>query len=112
MWPALSACQCASGPSPRQDTMPMPVIHASRVLSPMGERLARELEECRHFLHAGAKVRIGTFHEPEGHLGVAGKLVLAANIRLGDGEARTLVHELGRERQCLPGCHERTQLDV
>src|SRR5216683_1563884 len=35
---ALKPCQWASSPSPRQDTMPIPVIHASRRVSAMWDR--------------------------------------------------------------------------
>ena len=45
--PASSACQCASGPSPRQETMPMPVIQASRAASAIGERLHRQARCAR-----------------------------------------------------------------
>src|SRR5262249_19612235 len=86
-----SPCQCASAPSPRQDTMPMPVIQVWCSASAMVERLHREFEDRRHLLHAGAELGIRKFDQAEGDLGVADALAVAADVGLSDREARAFV---------------------
>src|SRR5271166_1826107 len=93
--PSFKPCQCVSAPSPRQDTIPMPVIQTSRGASGIGESPDRELEDCRHFLHVGAELGARELHQPENNLGGAYGLVVAANVRLGDGEAGSFMQELG-----------------
>src|SRR6516165_11690698 len=101
--PSVKPCQCASAPSPRQDTIPIPVIQTSRGTSAMRDRLDRKLEDLCHLLHAGAKFGAGEFHQAKCDLGVADQLIIAADVSLGHGETRTLVHELARQRELLTG---------
>src|SRR6516225_3698568 len=108
--PSAKPCQCASAPSPRQDTIPIPVIQTSRGTSPMSDRLDRELEDLRHLLHAGAEVGAGEFHQPKCDLGVADQLAFAADVGPCDGKARALVHELARQCELLTGGNEGSQL--
>src|SRR5262249_9861491 len=89
--------------SPRQDTMPMPVIQASRGASAMSEGPHRELEDRGHLLHVGAEFGVGEFNQPERDLGVAGELAVAPDVGLGDGVARAFVQQLGRKRRPWAG---------
>ena len=86
-------------PSPRQETMPMPVIQASRGASAMGQRPHREFEDRGHLLHAGAELGVRKLDQPERDLGVAGELAVAPDLGLGDRVARAFVQQLGRERK-------------
>ena len=47
----ISFCQCASGPSPRHETIPTPVIQTSRVLSAIGRHLGRKTNSLGGFAH-------------------------------------------------------------
>src|SRR5438132_8029218 len=98
-----------SRPSPRQETMPMPVIQVWPA-SGMCWRLARECDRLRDLLHAGAELRRGELDQPEGDLGIAHELAPDLDLRLGHGVTRALVQERGAERQRLAGRHERPQL--
>ena len=53
---------------------------------------------------------IGEFDQTECQLGVAHRLALALDLGLGDGEARTVVNQLRRDRKHLSGRHEGAQL--
>src|SRR5262249_45675725 len=108
--PSVKPCQWASAPSPRQDTIPIPVIQTSRGTSSMSDRLDRKLEGLRHLLHAGAKFGVGEFNQPECDLGVADHLTIAAGVSHGHGEAGALVHKLARQRELLTGGNEGSQL--
>src|SRR5437016_13371395 len=66
--------QCACTPSPRQDTMPMPVIQTSRGTSAMSEGPDGEREDRRHLLHAGPELGAGKLNQPERDRGVRGEL--------------------------------------
>src|SRR5262244_3022678 len=92
-------CQCASAPSPRQDTMPMPVIQASRGASAMSEGPHRELKDRGHLLHAGAEFSVGEFNKPERDLGIAGELAVAPDVGLGDGVARAFAATWPRAKE-------------
>src|SRR5258708_3491387 len=74
--PEFSASQWASGPSPRHDTMPMPVIQASRVASAIDGRLKRQSDAGCGFFHGGAEAGVAERHEPEGDVGAADQLAV------------------------------------
>src|SRR3984957_4491551 len=103
-------CQCGSSPSPRQETMPMPVIQAARGLSTMGERLHGETDARRHLLHVGAQARVGERHDAQGELGIAGCLAADRDRGLGDGEPGAIVQQRGGDRQKLARNDEGAQL--
>src|SRR5436309_8271215 len=100
--------QCASMPSPRLLTIPMPVIQTSRA-SAMGEHFHGERDLRGDILHAGAERRVRKFDQAECELGAAHRLALTADLRLRDGEARTVVHQLRRGRKLLAGGDEGAQ---
>ena len=56
---SISFCQCAWGPSPRQETMPTPVIQASRAVSAIGRRLGRQADLVGGFAHPQLHFGIG-----------------------------------------------------
>src|SRR5580700_2466963 len=93
---AARPCQCASDPSPSVETMPMPVIHASRVASAVGSTIGRrpqrEGEGGRGLFHVLAKLLVGEVDHPERDLGIAGELAAVADLRLGARIARALMH--------------------
>src|SRR4030088_2663627 len=72
---AFSASQCASSPSPSEDTMPMPVIQTSLaeedVGSVMRHRLQGETDPVGHRVHVHAKGRVGEGAEAEGQFSAA-----------------------------------------
>src|SRR5258708_11145300 len=113
---ALSARQCACGPSPRLETMPTPVIQVSRAVtvaaSAIGRRLHREGERGGGLFHVLAKFLVREFHDPEGELGVAGELAVVPDFRLGSRKARAFVGERGGDLQRVAGLHERAQLGL
>src|SRR5262245_5963501 len=71
----FSASQCASSPSPSEDTMPMPVIQTSFVPadldSVMRDRLQWEADFVGHRVHVHAHGGIGERGKAEGDLGAA-----------------------------------------
>src|ERR1700726_2113583 len=75
---ALRPCQCACGPSPRLETMPTPVIQASRAVSaavsPIGQRLHREGERGRGLFHVLAEFLVREFNDTERDFSVASEL--------------------------------------
>src|SRR5215469_7779604 len=91
---ACRACQCACGPSPRQETMPTPVIQVSCAVSAIGishghrpwvsagtaaegiGNLAREGKRGRGPLHMRAQLFVGKLDDAKGHLRVAGELAV------------------------------------
>src|SRR5258708_31471208 len=92
-------CQCASGPSPNVETMPMPVIHASRAVSAavstIGRRPEREGDRGGGLFHVLAEFLVGEFDDPEGDLRIAGELAAVADLGLGACQTRAFVHERG-----------------
>src|ERR1700716_4093587 len=65
----FSASQCASSPSPSEDTMPMPVIQTSfadALGSVMRKRLHREADLFGPCVHEHAKGRVGEGGKAEG----------------------------------------------
>src|SRR5215471_1997443 len=103
-------CQCASSPSPRHDTMPMPVIQASRGASAIRQRFHRKSDPFRHLFHGGAQSRVGERHDAERELRLAGQLSVDGDRRFRHGEARSLVQHLGVDREQLAGNYEGAQL--
>src|ERR1700753_799683 len=103
MWtlPASSACQWASGPSPREDMMPTPVIQVSRGVSTMRQRLHRKPDAARHLAHAGAEFRVRKGHDLEGDLAVGDRLAVDVDRSLGYRIAGPLVQQARGERQDL-----------
>src|SRR5581483_3414165 len=79
---AFSPCQCASIPSPRQETRPMPVIRLSRA-SDMRQGLHRKGDFGGELFHVGPKVRIGEFDDTEGELRAGDELALVTDLGLG-----------------------------
>src|SRR5215510_16007235 len=117
---SLRRCQCASCPSPRQETMPTPVIQVSRVkvsrvkascgVSAMAQRLHRKRDGGGNLLHAGPTCGGRKRDDPEGDLRVAHALTFHLDLCFGHGEAGALVQQLRARDQRLPRRHERAQL--
>src|ERR1700720_1699114 len=85
--PSISRCQWASGPSPSEERMPMPVIQASRARSAMARDLERKRELARPRLHVGAELGVGERHGAEPDLRLAHRLAVGAGEpRLGHRE--------------------------
>src|SRR5689334_21043766 len=103
-------CQCASGPSPRQDTMPIPVIQASRGASAIRLRFHRKTDPRRHLFHGGAQARIGERHDAQRQLGLASRLAGDRDRGLRHGEAGPFVQHRGGDREQLARNHEGAQL--
>src|SRR5882757_11473697 len=97
---ALRASQCASSPSPREDTIPMPVIQAS-FGSVMRHRLLRKADLVGHRVHISAQVGIGEGNMAEGQVRAALQLGTNARFRRRDRKTRTFVLDLCIYRQQL-----------
>src|SRR6266481_2644289 len=106
---ALSASQCASSPSPSEDTMPIPVIQTS-FGSAMHNRLQREADLCGHRVHMHAQGRVGEGDMAEGEVGAALQLGADARLCRGDGKTRAFVLDLRFDRQQLAGTNETPHL--
>src|SRR5262245_43035184 len=116
---SLRRCQCSSCPSPRQETMPTPVIQVSRVnvsrvkvsrgASAMAQRLHRKRDGGGNLLHAGPKCGAWKLDDPEGDLRIAHALTFHFDLGLGHREAGALVQQLRSYGQRLPGGYERAQ---
>src|SRR5215216_3922144 len=106
----ISRCQCASGPSPRHETRPMPVTRTARAASAIRRRLYGDLQTLAPFLHAGAELLIGKIRHLEGDLRVADGFAVDRDASRRHGIARAFVHQLGGNRQELPRRHEGAQL--
>src|SRR5665213_2073856 len=106
---AISFFQCASGPSPKLETMPMPVIQASRGASAIGGcfRVQPESDGC--FAHIGRHRRIGEIENAESDGRVADRLAGPFDFRVCDGKTGTVVHELRGDRKTLSGFDEGAQ---
>src|SRR5215469_2747889 len=108
---ACNACQCFSGPSPRVETTPTPVIQASRAASPMvsamNRNLQREAERRGGLLHVRAQFGVRKFGDPEGHLRVAGQLAADADLRLGARKARAFMQQRRADIEHISRLHER-----
>src|SRR4051812_41553741 len=104
---AFSASQCASRPSPSEDTMPMPVIQTSLASADFGSvmrhRLQREAEFVGHFVDVAAKRRVGEGDLAERQFGAALQLLVDASLGRGDRKARAFVLDPGFDRQQLTG---------
>src|SRR5262249_49058865 len=107
--PSISRCHCAARPSPRQERMPMPVIQAWR--SAMARDRERKGELARPGFDVRAELIVGERRRAEPDLGLAYRLALAGEPRLGDGETRALVHEGGFARERLARRDEPAQLE-
>src|SRR5215218_10744305 len=95
---ALSASQCASSPSPSEETMPIPVIQTSLAAggfcSVMRYRLQWETDLVGLRVHVHAQRRVGEGGKAEGEFGAALQLLADASLDLGDGKTGPLVLEL------------------
>src|SRR5574340_525529 len=112
-FPSFSFCQCASGPSPRLDTIPMPVIHASRAASAIGQRLVvREANRSRTSAHFGGKARIGEFGNAEGYRRITHRFSIAGDARVGHGKTGAIMCELRLRSELLSRCDEGAQLRI
>src|SRR3954470_3836451 len=93
---ALSASQCASSPSPSEDTMPMPVIQTS-FRSVMRYCLQRKGDLAGHRIHMHAQVGMGERDMAEGQVSAAFKFGADAHLCRGDGKARSFMLDLGTD---------------
>src|SRR6185503_19247462 len=102
---AFSASQCASSPSPSEETMPMPVIQTSfapaDLDSVMRYRLQWEADLVGHRIHVHAQGRVGEGGKAEGEFSAASQLLADAYFCLRDGKTRAFVLELRIDRQQL-----------
>src|SRR4030081_219814 len=100
---ALSASQCASRPSPSEDTMPMPVIQTSLASDDFGSvmrhRLQRKAQLGGHRVHVDAKGGGGEGDLAEGQFGAALQLLADAALGRRDRKTRAFVLDLGFDRQ-------------
>src|ERR1700716_576396 len=98
-----SASQCASSPSPSEDTMPMPVIQTSLsggdLDSVMRHRLQGKADLGGHRVHVHAQVRMREGDLAEGQVGAALQLLADARLGRGHRKARALMLDLGFDRQ-------------
>src|SRR5882672_6182877 len=109
----FSASQCASSPSPSEDTMPIPVIQTSLAVDTLGsviQHLQRETDLVGHRVHVHAKGRVGERGKAEGYFSAALQFLADAALSLRDGKAGTLVLDLGFDRQQLAGTDEAPHL--
>src|ERR1041384_3398242 len=108
-WP-FSASQCASSPSPSEETMPMPVIQTSLAVEDFGSvmryRLQWEADLVGHRVHVHAQGRVGEGSKAEGEFSAALQLLADTPLDLGDGKTGTFVLELRLARQQLAGPDE------
>src|SRR4051794_2275954 len=99
---AFSASQCASSPSPSEDTMPMPVIQTSfapgALVSVMCQRLQGKTDLVGHRVHEHAEGRVGEGRKAEGQFSAALQLLADAALCLRDRKAGTLMLDLGIDR--------------
>src|SRR5438093_9524035 len=111
---AFSASQCASSPSPSEETIPMPVIQTS--LAPadfdsvMRYRLQWEADLVGHRVHMHAQGRVGEGGQAEGEFSAALQLLADASLDLRDSKTGTFVLELRLDRQQLAGTDETPHL--
>src|SRR5258708_2456511 len=118
MRPAFSASQCASSPSPREETMPIPVIQTSLAPADFGSvldsvmrhRLQWEADLVGHRVHVHAQGRVGEGGKAEGEFSAALQLLADTPLDLGDGKTGTFVLELRLDRQQLTGTDETPHL--
>src|ERR1043166_4574331 len=109
---SISLCQCASGPSPRQGRMPMPVIQASRLPSAMARNFEWVGKLTRPGFDVRAELRVWERHRAEADLGFAHRFAVAGEPRFGDGEAGALVHQAGLARESFARIDEAAQRDA
>src|ERR1700676_3011831 len=111
---ALSASQCASSPSPSEDTMPVPVIQTSLAPGDFGSvmrhRLQREADLVGHRVHVHAKGGVGEGGKAKGYFGAALQLLADAGFRLRDRKTGPFVLDLRFDRQQLTGTDETPHL--
>src|SRR5688500_372910 len=110
----FSASQCASSPSPSEDTMPMPVIQTSLAAGAVGsvmlQHLHGEPDLFGHRVHVDTKGRVGEWGKAEGYFSAALQFLADAALGLGDRKAGTFVLDLGFDRQQLTGTDETPHL--
>src|SRR5882762_5478600 len=102
---ALSASQCASSPSPSDDTMPIPVIQTS-FGSVMRHSLMWKADLVGHCVHVDAQRRVGEGDMAEGEVGTAHEVFADPRLCRRDGETRAFVLDLRFDRQQLAGTDE------
>src|SRR5258708_7014694 len=111
---ALSASQCASSPSPSEDTMPMPVIQTSLAPADFGSvmrhRLQREADLAGHRVHVHAKGGVGEGGKAKGYFSAALQILAYVALCLRDRKAGTFVLDLRIDRQQLTGTDETSHL--
>src|SRR4030095_1142946 len=108
--PADSPSQCASAPSPRQETRPMPVITASRPSLAMAKGLQREFYAfCRREQHV-ANTGSGKRQNAESYLRGTYLRTLDEHLILGHREAGALVQDAGVDLQPRSGLDAIAQL--
>src|SRR4051794_1100962 len=95
----FSRCQCTCGPSPKQETIPRPVIQISREASVMGQCLHRKCDDGCDFLHAGAEVRGGKRDGAKGQFGIAHETTIDFDLRSSDEKTRAFVFDSGADRK-------------
>src|SRR5450756_1306760 len=107
---SISFCQCACDPSPRHETMPTPVIQASRAASAISGRLDGKSYRCRPVAHLPFHFRIGEIEHAQRQRGVANQFALGPDFRLDDRVAGPVMLQTGVDRQQLAGLDEGAQL--
>src|SRR3982750_2988874 len=111
---SFSASQCASSPSPSEETMPMPVIQTSLapadLCSVMRYRLQWEADFVGLRVHVYAQGRVGEGGKAEGEFSAALQFLADTPLDLGDGKTGTFVLELRLDRQQRAGTDETPHL--
>src|SRR5258708_31470536 len=107
----LRASQCASSPSPSEDTIPMPVIQAS-FGSVMRHRLQWKAELVGQRVHVHPEVGIREGDMAEGQLRAALQLGANVDLRRGDRKTRAFMFDLCVDRQQLSRADETPHLGL
>src|ERR1700694_866715 len=94
----LSASQFASSPSPSEVARPMPVIQTSAA-SLMRHCLLRKADPVGHRVHVHTQIGMRERDMAEGQIGAALQLGADAYLRRSDRKSRTLILDLGIDRQ-------------
>src|SRR5450759_2209800 len=98
---SISFCQCACAPSPRQETMPTPVIQASRAALDISACLDAKSDSCGGVAHPFNHFGIGEIDNTKRQLGVANQFAIGPDFRLGDREAGSVMFQMRLDRQLL-----------
>src|SRR5689334_25315149 len=107
--PALSFCQWASSPSPRQDTMPIPVMQPSRAASVIRGDLHRHADVRSQLQHTAFELVVGEIDNAKHDGSVAHDLAVNLGPCLGYSEAGAFVNCFSVEIELVAGFDKTTE---